>query len=323
MRKGWRFTRRGWVSCPNRYAAAHAAGKGFCDTRLWRRGHPAWAPTTTRPAKRRRALQQEKQLTFIHPFDDDEVIAGQGTIGLEVLEQLPEVDAIVVPIGGGGLIGGVACAVKEARPDVRIVGVQTERLASMLRAVEAETGDAAGAGDHRGWHRSASRGRTHTAAGQRYVDEIVTVDEEEISSAILVLLEKEKTLAEGAGAAALAALLQGKTHLRAEKTVALVCGGNIDVTLLSRIIERGLAKDGRLLRIRVYLLDRPGSLHQLTRILTECEANIVQTSHNRSYYGVNLGDTVIEITLETRGAGHIAAIADALTSAGYRHERVH
>jgi threonine dehydratase len=155
------------------------------------------------------------------------------------------------------------------------------------------------------------------------VDEIVTVDEEEISSAILVLLEKEKTLAEGAGAAALAALLQGKTHLRAEKTVALVCGGNIDATLLSRIIERGLAKDGRLLRIRVYLLDRPGSLHQLTRILTECEANIVQTSHNRSYYGVNLGDTVIEITLETRGAAHIAAIADALTAAGYRHERVH
>jgi threonine dehydratase len=158
---------------------------------------------------------------------------------------------------------------------------------------------------------------------QRYVDEIVTVDEEEISSAILVLLEKEKTLAEGAGAAALAALLQGKTHLRTEKTVALVCGGNIDVTLLARIIERGLAKDGRLLRIRVYLLDRPGSLHQLTRILTDCEANIVQTSHNRSYYGVNLGDTVIEITLETRGAAHIAAIADALTASGYRHERVH
>src|SRR3984885_13716771 len=232
-------------------------------------------------------LQQAEQLTFIHPFDDDEVIAGQGTIGLEVLEQLPDVEAIVVPIGGGGLIGGVACAVKEARPDVRRAGERTFPLV------------------------------------QRYVDEIVTVDEEEISSAILVLLEKEKTLAEGAGAAALAALLQGKTGLRVEKTVALVCGGNIDVTLLSRIIERGLAKDGRLLRIRVYLLDRPGSLHQLTRILTECEANIVQTSHNRSYYGVNLGDTVIEITLETRGSAHIAAIADALTAAGYRHERVH
>jgi threonine dehydratase len=269
-------------------------------------------------------LQQEKQLTFIHPFDDDEVIAGQGTIGLEVLEQLPDVDAIVVPIGGGGLIGGVACAVKEARPEVRIVGVQTERLASMLRAVEAGTPVTLPA------QATIADGIAVRRAGertfplvQRYVDEIVTVDEEEISSAILVLLEKEKTLAEGAGAAALAALLQGKTHLRTEKTVALVCGGNIDVTLLARIIERGLAKDGRLLRIRVYLLDRPGSLHQLTRILTECEANIVQTSHNRSYYGVNLGDTVIEITLETRGAAHIAAIADALTAAGYRHERVH
>ncbi len=223
-------------------------------------------------------LQQEKQLTFIHPFDDDEVIAGQGTIGLEILEQLPDVEAIVVPIGGGGLIGGIACAVKEARPDVRIVGVQTERLASMLRAVEA------GAPVTLPAQATIADGIAVRRAGERtfplvrrYVDEIVTVDEEEISSAILVLLEKEKTLAEGAGAAALAALLQGKTHLHAEKTVALVCGGNIDVTLLSRIIERGLAKDGRLLRIRVYLLDRPGSLHQLTRILTECEANIVQT----------------------------------------------
>src|ERR1700749_1318753 len=269
-------------------------------------------------------LQQEKQLTFIHPFDDDEVIAGQGTIGLEVLEQLPDVEAIVVPIGGGGLIGGVACAVKEARPDVRIVGVQTERLASMLRAVEA------GAPVTLPAQATIADGIAVRRAGERtlplvqgYVDEIVTVDEEEISSAILVLLEKEKTWAEGAGAAALAALLQGKTHLRDEKTVALVCGGNIDVTLLSRIIERGLAKDGRLLRIRVSLRGRPGWRHQLPRMLTGCAAKIVQTSHNRSYYGVTLGDTVIEITLETRGAAHIAAIADALTAAGYRHERVH
>lgn len=269
-------------------------------------------------------LQQERQFTFLHPFDDDEVIAGQGTIGLEVMEQLPDLEAIVVPIGGGGLIGGIACAVKEARPQVRIIGVQTERLASMLRAVEhgspvtlpAMATIADGIAVRRAGDRTLP-------LVQRYVDEIVTVDEEEISSAILVLLEKEKTLAEGAGAAALAALLQGKTSLRTEKTVALVCGGNIDVTLLSRIIERGLVKDGRLLRIRVFLLDRPGSLHQLTRILTECEANIVQTSHNRSYYGVNLGDTVIEITLETRGTPHIAGIATALTAAGYRHERVY
>ncbi len=269
-------------------------------------------------------LCAEMNLVFIHPFDDEEVIAGQGTLGLEVMEQVPQVEAIVVPVGGGGLIGGVACAVKEARPDVRIIGVQTERLASMVRAVEhgspvtlpAQATIADGIAVRRAGDRTLP-------LVQRYVDEMVTVDEEEISSAILVLLEKEKTLAEGAGAAALAALLHGKTSLRTEKTVALVCGGNIDVTLLSRIIERGLAKDGRLLRIRVFLLDRPGSLHQLTRILTECEANIVQTSHNRSYYGVNLGDTVIEITLETRGIAHIAVIAEALTAAGYRHERVH
>src|SRR6202021_661564 len=263
-------------------------------------------------------------LTFLHPFDDPAVINGQGTIGLELLEQVQGLEAVVVPIGGGGLISGVACALKEANPAIRVVGVETERLPSMLRAIEngspvtlpAEATIADGIAVRRA-------GDLTLPLVQRYVDELVTVDEEEIASAILVLLEREKTLAEGAGAVALAALLQGKTHLRNEKTVALVCGGNIDVTLLARIIERGLAKDGRLLRIRVYLLDRPGSLHQLTRILTECEANIVQTSHNRSYYGVNLGDTVIEITLETRGAAHIAAIADALTASGYRHERVH
>ncbi len=269
-------------------------------------------------------LCEALSLTFVHPFDDEEVIAGQGTLGLEILEQVPEVEAIVVPIGGGGLIGGIACAVKGARPDVAVIGVQTERLASMLHAIQqgspvtlpARATIADGIAVRRA-------GETTFPLVQRYVDEIVTVDEEEISSAILTLLEKEKTLAEGAGAAALAALLQQKTRIRSERTVALVCGGNIDVTLLSRIIERGLAKDGRLLRIRVFLLDRPGSLHQLTRILTDCEANIVQTSHNRSYYGVNLGDTVIEITLETRGATHIAAISDALSGAGYRHERVH
>lgn len=269
-------------------------------------------------------LRDALSLTFVHPFDDEEVIAGQGTLGLEILEQLPEVEAIVVPIGGGGLIGGIACAVKEARPDVAVIGVQTERLASMLQAVQHGSPVTLPA------RATIADGIAVRRAGdltfplvQRYVDEIVTVDEEEISSAILTLLEKEKTLAEGAGAAALAALLQQKTRLRSERAVALVCGGNIDVTLLSRIIERGLAKDGRLLRIRVFLLDRPGSLHQLTRILTDCEANIVQTSHNRSYYGVNLGDTVIEITLETRGAQHIAAISAALSEAGYRHERVH
>jgi threonine dehydratase len=156
----------------------------------------------------------------------------------------------------------------------------------------------------------------------RYVDEIVTVDEDEIASAILVLLEREKTLAEGAGATALAALLQKKTALVGAHTAVLVCGGNIDVTLLSRIIERGLVQDGRLIRLRIHLLDKPGALAELTRLIANYRANIVDTLHNRAYYGVNLGDTVIDITMETRGREQVAELLEALTAEGYKHSRV-
>ena len=162
---------------------------------------------------------------------------------------------------------------------------------------------------------------------ERYVDEIVTVDEDEIASAILVLLEREKTLAEGAGAAALAALLNRKTQLSSRAlpahTAVLVCGGNIDVTLLSRIIERGLVQDGRLIRLRIHLLDKPGALQDLTRVIASHRANIVDTLYNRAYYGVNLGDTVIDITMETRGREQVAELLAALTDAGYKHSRVH
>jgi len=267
-------------------------------------------------------------LTFLHPFDDDAVIAGQGTIGLELLEQVPDLEAVVVPIGGGGLIGGVACAIKESRAaggtsPVRVIGVQTERLPSMLRAREAGHPVTIPA------EATIADGIAVRRAGERtlplvtkYVDELVTVDEEEIASAILVLLEREKTLAEGAGAAALAALLQKKTSLKGQRTAVLVCGGNIDVTLLSKIIERGLVKDGRRTRVRIHLTDRPGSLHHLTKIIADLRANIVLTAHDRAYYGVSLGVTVIDFTLETRGAGHIEEIDAALTAAGYRHERI-
>lgn len=265
----------------------------------------------------------EQRLTFIHPFDDPYVMAGQGTIGLELLEQVPELEAVVVPIGGGGLIAGVACAIKESRPDVRVIGVQTSRLASMAAALEAHrpvTVEAA---------TTIADGIAVRKAGEltlplveRYVDEIVTVDEDEISSAILMLLEREKTLAEGAGAVGLAALLQHRTSLASAHTAVLVCGGNIDVTLLSRIIERGLVQDGRLVRLRIHLLDRPGALHELTRLIAEHRANIVDTLHNRAYYGVNLGDTVIDITMETRGREHVAELLQELTAAGYRHTRV-
>jgi threonine dehydratase len=265
----------------------------------------------------------EEGRTFIHPFDDPEVISGQGTIGLELLEQVPDIEAVVVPIGGGGLISGIACALKETNPRIRVVGVEPEKLPSMLRAREA------GAPVTIAPEATIADGIAVRRAGDltlplvtRYVDEIVTVDDEEVASAILMLLEQEKTLAEGAGAAALAAVVQSKTNLRHRRTVVMVCGGNIDVTLLAKIIERGLVKDGRLLRIRVYLQDRPGALHQLTKILAHQRANIVETLHNRAYYGVSLGETVIDVTIETRGATHITTISHALREAGFRFERI-
>ena len=265
----------------------------------------------------------QQGLTFIHPFDDPVVIAGQGTIGLELLEQVPDLEAVVIPIGGGGLISGVACALKERNPKIRVIGVEPEKLPSMLRAREAGTpitlAPQATIADGIAVRRA---GDVTLPLVSRYVDEIVTVDDEEIASAILMLLEQEKTLAEGAGAAALAALLQSKTNLRHRRTAVLVCGGNIDVTLLAKIIARGLVKDGRLLRIRVYLLDRPGALLQLTEVLARERANIVETIHNRAYYGVSLGETVIDVTLETRGSTHITAINHALSEAGFRFERI-
>ncbi len=265
----------------------------------------------------------EEGRTFIHPFDDAEVISGQGTIGLELLEQVPDIEAVVVPIGGGGLIAGVACALKETNPKIRVVGIEPEKLPSMLRAREvgapvtiaAEATIADGIAVRRA-------GDLTLPLVSRYVDEIVTVDDEEIASAILLLLEQEKTLAEGAGAAALAAVVQSKTNLRHRRTVVLVSGGNIDVSLLAKIIERGLVKDGRLLRIRVYLQDRPGALHTLTQVLASQRANIVETVHNRAYYGVSLSETAIDVTLETRGASHIAAISHSLREAGFRFERI-
>jgi threonine dehydratase len=268
-------------------------------------------------------LCADQGLTFIHPFDDPDVMAGQGTIGLELLEQVPQLEAVVVPIGGGGLISGIACAIKETRPEIRIVGVQTSRLPSMAAAVEAHhpvtIDPATTIADGIAVRRA---GELTLPLVERYVDEIVTVDEDEIASAILMLLEREKTLAEGAGATALAALLQHRTSLQGAHTAVLVCGGNIDVTLLSRIIERGLVQDGRLIRLRIHLLDKPGALHDLTRLIASYRANIVDTLHNRAYYGVNLGDTVIDITMETRGPEQVAELLEALTAEGYKHSRV-
>ena len=268
-------------------------------------------------------LGEQQHLTFVHPFDDDAVIAGQGTLGLELLRQYPQMEAVVVPVGGGGLIGGVGCAIKESNPKVRVVGVQTARLPSMKVALTegkpVTLGPAATIADGIAVRRAGDR---TLPLVQKYVDAIVTVDEEEIANAVLLLLEREKTLAEGAGAAGLAALINHKVQLDGKNVAVVICGGNIDVTLLSRIIERGLVKDGRLVRLRVHLPDYPGALHKVTGILAQHRANIVETSYDRAYYGVNLGDTAIDITMETRGPEHIAELLSALEAAGYAHERV-
>jgi threonine dehydratase len=269
------------------------------------------------------AQSRRNHLTLIHAFDDDAVIAGQGTLGLEILKQQPDIEAVVAPIGGGGLIGGVACAVKEMNPAIQVFGVQPAKLPSMKAAV-AQGGpvtlnSAITIADGIAVRRAGAR--TFPLV-QKYVNDIVTVEEEEIANAILLLLEREKTLAEGAGAASIAALLNHKLPLESKKVAVLVCGGNIDVTLLSRIIERGLVKDGRLVRLRVHLPDYPGALHRLTGILADLRANIVETAYDRAYHGVNLGDTAIDITMETRGPTHIAELLTTLLAAGYVHERI-
>jgi threonine dehydratase len=262
-------------------------------------------------------------LTFIHPFDDEAVISGQGTLGLEMLEQQGDLDVLMVPIGGGGLIGGVACAVKETNSKVRVIGVQTSKLPSMKAAIEK------GAPVTLPAKVTIADGIAVRCAGtltfplvQRYVDDIVTVDEEEIANAILLLLEKEKTLTEGAGAVATAAVLQHKIPLTGKKVGVFIGGGNIDVSLLSRIIERGLVKDGRLVRLRIHLPDHPGALQKLAGVIAGQKANIVETNYDRAYYGVLLGDTVIDITMETRGPENIHELTAALEAAGYPHERV-
>ena len=261
--------------------------------------------------------------TFVHPFDDDPVIAGQGTLGLELLEQFPEMEVLVASIGGGGMISGVACAIKEANPRVQVIGVQTSRLPSMQAAVRAGERVTLPVAS------TLADGIAVRRAGERtfemvrhYVDDIVTVEEDEIANAILLLLEREKTLVEGAGAAPIAALLHGKVPFKGKKVCAIISGGNLDVSILSRIIERGLAEDGRLVRLRIHLPDYPGALHKLTGVLAQHRANIVQTSYDRTYFGVDLGNTAIDLTMETRGSEHVHELVSALEGEKYQFERI-
>jgi threonine dehydratase len=265
-------------------------------------------------------LAAARGLVTVPPFDDDAVIAGQGTLGLELLEQCPAVDVVIVPVGGGGLIAGVALAVKNRRPDVRLIGVQSAALPAMLRALEedrrVEVPPAATIADGIAVRLVAER---TLDVARKHVDEVVTVTEEEIANAILVLLEVEKTVAEGAGATPLAALLNRPLDLAGATVALIVSGGNIDVTMLSRIIERGLVKDGRLVRLDVLVLDRPGALARLSQVIAETRANIVHIEHDRAFARLAaIGETEVELTLETTGREHIDTLKARLTAAGYR-----
>ena len=270
-----------------------------------------------------RRLEQVERLTFVHPFDDPDVIAGQGTIALEVLDQEPGLDAIVVPVGGGGLVSGVAVAAKTLKPALRVIGVETELLPCMLQAVEAgrpvTLEPATTVADGIAVKRAGDLTLEHV---RRYVDEIVTVSEEEIASAILYLLEREKTVVEGAGAVAVAALLQKKVRgLEGKKTASIISGGNIDVNLVARVIERGLVKDGRLVRISVALQDKPGQLAKVSAIVANARANVIEVHHTRAF-AYRFGDTTLQLTLETRGPEHVEEILRALRERGYQVQQM-
>ncbi len=264
-------------------------------------------------------LQKQTGATFIHPFNDPEVIAGQGTIGLEILDQLPDVEAIVVPVGGGGLISGVAFAVKSLNPKVKVYGVQAENAASMARSLssgEACTLDTVN---------TFADGIAVKHPGdltfdmcRQYVDEVVTVSEDEIASAILALMEKQKVVAEGAGAVSVAAALSGKLPVAGKKTVCLVSGGNIDVNILSRVITRGLMTQGRNVTLQIALEDKPGQLVGVSRIVSECGANVVSVIHGHSDTSMAITSCFLTLGLETRDFEQIEEIRTRLSEAGFR-----
>jgi threonine dehydratase len=265
-----------------------------------------------------RRLVDDEDLVMVSAFDDRHVIAGQGTMGLELLEQVPDLDTVVVPVGGGGMISGIALALKSARPGVRVLGVEAQAAPSALasreagRIVKIES------------HHTLADGIATKRVGEltfpmieALVDDLVTVTEEEIASAILLLVERQKTVVEGAAAVALAALASGRVAVTPSETVVLLLsGGNIDVNILSRIIDRGLVADGRLTRLMVKVPDRPGSLSLLTRIVAGAGANVLEIAHRRAFADISVGDVEIVLHLETRGRDHIEEIVGILEAEG-------
>ncbi|MDE5941975.1 MAG: threonine ammonia-lyase [Muribaculaceae bacterium] len=264
-------------------------------------------------------LRDKHGYTFVHPFDDPLVIAGQGTIGLEILEEMPDVEAIVVPVGGGGLVSGVAFTVKTLRPDIKVYGVQAAGAPSMEHSLRH------GAIERLDSVATIADGIAVKEPGvntfdlcRQYVDEIVTVNDDEIASAILALIEQQKLVAEGAGAAAVAAAMYGKLPLEGKKVVCLVSGGNIDVNMLNRIINRGLAKNGRVCQLELELQDKPGTLSAVLKVVAEQGGNILAVNHERVGAPTEINSCLLHLELETLDAPHILSIRQALSDAGFK-----
>lgn len=273
--------------------------------------------------KRAREIRESTGATYIHGFDDPYVIMGQGTLGLEILEQLPGVEAVVVPAGGGGLLSGIAFAMKSLKPDIKVFGVQSAGAPAIHHCFK--TGEEEGLcalGTLADGINVGHPGEITLSLIRKYVDDIVLVDDEEISQAILMLLERTKVVSEGAGAAALAAVLHGKLKLNGLSTVTLVSGGNIDVNILSTIIERGLAKSGRRLVIRTIIPDLPGSLQKLVSLVAEQQVNIISIMHDRTKLKVPIKKAGVEFVLETMNWEHIEKIMASLRASGYDIEIV-
>jgi threonine dehydratase len=264
-------------------------------------------------------LSQEHELTFIHAFNDPWIVSGQGTLGLELHEQNPDLDVVIVPVGGGGLIAGIALVLKTFNPKIHIIGVQAESLASMKVALEkGEPTCLSPAVTMADGIAVRCVGDITFPLVKKYVDEIVTVSEGEIANAVLLLLEIEKTVAEGAAAVSLAALVHKKLDVKNKQVGLIVSGGNIDMNLISRIIEKGLIQDGRLTRFAVVISDRPGALARLAHQVAELGANILQISQSRGFGETAIGETQVELILETTGAEHIERIYQALTTENFK-----
>lgn len=264
------------------------------------------------------SLRDEKGYTFIHPFDDEYVIAGQGTIGLELLEQLPQVDAVVVPIGGGGLISGVAFTLKKLKPEIKVYGVQAAGAPSMVQSLaDGKVEKLHSVSTIADGIKVKEPGEHTFDICSKYVDEIVTVTDDEIAAAILALIEQQKLISEGAGAVSVAAVMFDKVPVKGKKVVCLVSGGNIDVTILSRVIHRGLVKSGRTALLNIELLDKPGQLLGVSKIIANLGGNVVGV-HHEHVGNSDINGCYLRIEMETRNFEHINQIRSALTEAGFK-----